>query len=308
MTAAPVASLEPWGAGAALRTLLIVPGDTERKIRKALETSADVVILDLEDAVAPTAKAEARAIVCEVLKGDRRKCMAVRINAYDTAHYLDDLAAIGQLGPDIIMLPKAAGGRDVARLDDQISVLEAAAGNRPGKTGILPLVTETAAALAGMDYRGASRRLVALGFAGEDLSADLGVSARDGAGMNPLLAQARRHVAVAAAAAGVAAIDTPFPDPRNEEGLIRETDEAVRMGFTGKLCIHPAQLGPVHDAFLPSAEKLAWAQSVTHAFASSPGEGVVLLDGRMIDRAHLRLANRYLLQQHPAPGEAEHGD
>ena len=288
------------GRDGALRSLLFVPADSERKVAKALDSAADVVILDLEDAVAPSAKDPARALVRDLLAAERRRRIAVRVNAADTQWYLHDLAAIGGSRPDIVMLPKCAGAADVARLGDQLAVLEIAAGNPADAAAILPLVTETAASLAAMDYRGASDRLCGLAFAGEDLAADLGVEARDASGMNPLLEQARRAVAIAAAAAGVAAIDTPFPDPRDDPGLARETTEAARLGFAGKMCIHPAQLDAVHAAFRPSDATIDWSMAVVSAFAASPGEGVTLLDGKMIDRAHLRLAERHLRQRDAA--------
>lgn len=291
-----------------LRSLLFVPADSGRKIAKALETSADVVILDLEDAVAPSAKEEARRIACEILRGQRRKRLAVRVNAADTPWHLGDLAAIAMLDADFIMLPKCAGAADVSRLADRLSVLEAAAMLPVGRTGILPLVTETAAALATLDYRGATGRLQALVMAGEDLAADLGVVARDGGAMNPLLAEARRAVAIAAAAAGLPAIDTPFPDPSDSAGLAAEAGDAARLGYAGKLCIHPAQLDAVHRAFEPGEERIRWARSVVAAFDAAPGEGVTLLDGKMIDRAHLRLARRSLGQAGAVPPRGEGGE
>ncbi|MGV7121287.1 HpcH/HpaI aldolase/citrate lyase family protein [Sphingopyxis sp. 550A] len=291
-----------------LRSLLFVPADSERKLAKAIESEADVVILDLEDAVAPPAKDNARRLASDLLGSPRRKRVAVRINAADTHWHLADLAAIGRLAPDIIMLPKCGGGADIDRLCAQLSVLETAAGIALGSTRILPLVTETAAALRTMDYRDASPRLCALGFAGEDLAADLGVAARDEAGMNPLLTDARHMVAIAAAAAGVAAVDTPFPDPRDDAGLAREAAAAARTGFSGKMCIHPGQLAEVQDAFTPSDASLAWARSVVGAFAASPDEGVALLDGKMVDRAHLRLAERRLGQVPSREREIAHAD
>ncbi len=287
----------------ALRSLLFVPGDADKKIDKAFDTPADVVILDLEDAVAPSAKRAARLLACGVLRGDRRKPVAIRINAVDTPWYLEDLGAIGGLRPDIVMLPKCEAAADIKRLCDQLSVLEAAASVPVGDIAILPLVTETAAALRDTDYRSVSERLCALGFAGEDLSADLGVEARDSLGMNPLLEQARRAVAMAAAAADVPAIDTPFPDPHATAALAREAGDAARLGFAGKMCIHPGQIDAVHAAFQPSEATLQWARGVVRALAQSAQNGVTLLDGKMIDRAHLRLAERYL--RHEAPEKAQ---
>lgn len=284
------------GSSLTPRSLLFAPADSERKVSKALSSSADIVILDLEDAVAPPGKDKAREIACAALASPRARPIAVRINAADTPWYLKDVAAIGVLAPEVIVLPKSSGSTDVLRLADQLSVLESLSGMPVGKTGILPLVTENAASLANLDYRTARSRLMALGFAGEDLAADLGIKGRDATGMNPLLTHARLAVALAAATAGVPAIDTPFPDPSDPDGLKDETYEAARLGFSGKMCIHPGQIDAVHSAFCPSQTSLDWAQAVVAAFAATPGEGVTVLDGKMIDVAHLRLARRWLQQ------------
>ncbi len=99
---------------------------------------------------------------------------------------------------------------------------------------------------------------------------------------------------LSAAAAGVAALDTPWPDPRDADGLAREAAVAARDGFAGKLCIHPAQIGPVNAAFTPSQEQVAWARQVRDGFAARPGAGVLTLDGKMVDKPHLKLAERIL--------------
>ncbi|MBJ7437992.1 MAG: CoA ester lyase [Sphingopyxis sp.] len=280
--------------GLPLRALLFVPGDSERKITKGLDTNADILILDLEDAVAPAMKDSARSIVSGLLSASRRKPLVARVNAFDTTWHLSDVASIVPLAPDAIMLPKCESVADVIRLDAQIATLEASAGLRPGIIQIIPLVTETAASLLSMDYRGASERLAGLAFAGEDLAADLGVSPRDEMGLNPLLVDARRRVAIAAAAAQVPAIDTPFPDPRDAAGLSRETSEAARLGFAGKMCIHPGQIDAVRSALCPPENQIVWSRAVVAHFASASDNGVTLLDGKMIDRAHLRLAERCL--------------
>ena len=275
-----------------LRSLLFCPGDSARKMQKALAAGADAVILDLEDAVAPAAKDEARGLVRALLGGSRAGAVLVRINAADTAAYLDDLAAVVPAAPDAIMLAKCTGPADLLRLSQQLDALEVAVGLARGAIGILPLVTESAASLRGMDYAGVTPRLVALGFAGEDLASDLGVAARAGGTLNPLLTEARRAVAIAAAAAGVRAIDTPFPDPRDRERLAAETRTAVALGYGGKLCIHPGQIDEAHAAFRPETGQVEWGRAV---IAALDGEGgVAVVDGRMVDRAHLRLARRYV--------------
>ncbi len=275
----------------ALRSLLFVPGDSARKIGKSRDAGADAVILDLEDAVAPAAKADARALVRDALAAQRPGALLVRVNAADTPEHLDDLVAIVPAAPDAIMLPKCTGPDDLRALAQRLDALEAAFDLPRGRIAILPLVTETAGSLAHLDYAGVTPRLVALGFAGEDLASDLGVAARCAGKLNPLLAQARQAVAVAAATAGVRAIDTPFPDPRDPDGLAAETRTAATLGFAGKLCIHPGQIAEVHAAFRPDADRLDWSRAVIAALDGGAA-GVAVVDGRMVDRAHLRLARR----------------
>ena len=287
-----------------LRTLLFAPGDSARKADKALASAADAVILDLEDSVAPPNKREARAAVAARLRdpgpgpGPGRPIpgcpIIVRINPRGTEHYLADLAAAVPGRPAAVMLPKCTGPHDLAALDHHLEALETAAGHPVGDIGVLALVTETAASLHAMDYRAASPRLVALCFGAEDLSADLGVAPRGPGGYPAPVAAARALTLTAAAAAGLPAIDTPWPDPRDPAGLECEAAEAARDGFAGKLCIHPDQVAPVAAAFTPAPDQVRWAEQVRDGFAARPGEGVFALDGKMIDRPHLKLAERIL--------------
>jgi citrate lyase subunit beta/citryl-CoA lyase len=279
-----------------LRSLLFAPGDSERKIAKALASAADAVILDLEDSVAPGAKEAARAGVAAMLPGLTRPGLVVRVNPRGSPGYLFDLAAVVPGRPAAVMLPKCAGAGDLLALDHHLEALEAAAGLEPGATGVLPIVTETAAAvLALAGCAAATRRVLAFCFGAEDLSADLGIGPRraDGGYPSPV-AQARAAMLVMAAAAGLPALDTPWPDPRDPAGLAREAAEAAADGFAGKLCIHPDQIAPVQAAFTPSPERIAWARRVCAGFAANPGAGVFALDGKMIDRPHLKLAERIL--------------
>lgn len=278
---------------AALRSLLFCPGSDDRKMRKAMVAGADAVIFDLEDSVDPSAKQAARELVAQVLAQPRALPVVVRVNAADTGWHLADLTAVARARPDAIMLPKCGGPGDLRQLADRLDVLEAAFGITPGSIAILPLVTESAAALRQLDYRDVTPRLIALCFAGEDLASDLGVLARAGGQMNGLLSHARRMVAIAAAGAGVRAIDTPFPDPRATEALEREAREAVSLGFAGKLCIHPAQIAPLHETFRPEPERVTWGRAVIAALEGA-SSGVAVVDGKMVDIAHLRLAHRYV--------------
>ena len=278
-----------------LRSLLFAPGDSARKAEKAAASPADGVILDLEDSVAPAGKDAARAMVAALLPTLRRPGVIVRVNPRGTPWYLADLAAAVPGRPAAVLLPKCTGPHDLHALDHHLEALEAAAGLSIGSIGVLALMTETAASLLHMDYTGAPARLLALCFGAEDLSADLGVVPRDGDGRyaGPVSA-ARAATVTAAAAAGVPALDTPWPDPRDPAGLAQEAGRAARDGFAGKLCIHPDQVGPVNAAFTPSAERVGWARQVVAGFEARPDAGVFALDGKMIDRPHLKLAHRIL--------------
>ena len=275
------------------RSLLFCPGSDSTRMRKALASPADAVILDLEDSVAPAAKAGARASVAAILTSDRPKAVIVRVNAADSGDHLADLVATVANRPEAIMLPKCTGPADLLCLSQRLDALEAAFGQPAGAVRILPLVTETAASLARLDYAGVTPRLMGLAMAGEDLASDLGIPARTDGVMNPLLQRAREQVAVAAAAAGVPAFDTPFPDPRDAAGLKAETEAAVALGLAGKLCIHPAQLAAVNTAFQPSEAQVTWGRAVIAALDGA-GKGVATVEGRMVDIAHLRLARRYV--------------
>ncbi|MDE2198409.1 MAG: CoA ester lyase [Rhodospirillales bacterium] len=279
-----------------LRSPLFAPGDSPAKAAKALAGEADAVILDLEDSVAAPAKEAARAAVAALLPQVSRPGVVVRVNPPGTPWYLGDLAAVVAGRPAAIMLPKCAGAADLMALDHHLEVLEAASGQEIGRIGVLPIVTETAASVLGLTGMArAARRVLAFCFGAEDLSADLGIAPRRGDFSYPApVAHARAAVLVAAAAAGVPALDTPWPDPRDPEGLAAEAAAAAADGFSGKLCIHPAQIGPVNAAFSPAPAQLAWAVAVRDGFAANPGAGVFVLDGKMIDQPHLKLARRIL--------------
>lgn len=289
----------------AMRSLLFVPADSDRKIAKAMTTDADALILDLEDAVAPSNKDVARRIAASVLSQPERANVGVRVNAIDTPWYLDDLVAIALLRPDFIMLPKCDGPHDIAQLGHHLDLLEAQAGIEADSIGILPLVTESAAAVLQRDFRKASPRLMGLCFAAEDLSTDLGIAPRSASGQlrAPLLL-ARSMVLLAARAAGVVAIDTPHPVPGDLEGLRRDSAESAADGFSGKLCIHPGQLAIVNGIFSPDAAEIEWARKIVDAFDAAAGAGIVSLDGIMVDRPHLERARLLMRRAEPlqAPG------
>jgi citrate lyase subunit beta/citryl-CoA lyase len=284
-----------------MRSLLFVPGDSPRKLAKGLDSGADALIVDLEDSVAADRKDTARkttlAFLNEVGAVPQRPRLLVRVNGLDTGLIDADLDAVVAGRPDAILLPKAEGGPSVIHLDAKLAAREAIAALPDGAIRIMAIATETAAALfvAGT-YAGASRRLAGLTWGAEDRSADLGAETNrdeDGRFTGPFRL-ARSLCVAAAAAAKVPALDTVFVDFRNAQGLRRECEEARRDGFTGKLAIHPAQVAVINEVFTPSSAEIARAQAVVAAFASTPGVGVVGIDGVMYDRPHLERARRLL--------------
>ena len=279
-----------------LRSPLFAPGDSERKMMRAIASAADAVILDLEDSVAAPSKPTARAMVPDVVRAHPGRDLIVRVNPRGTPWYLADLAAVVPARPTAVMLPKCGGPDDLIALDHHLEVLETAAGAVVGSVGVVAIVTETAGSVFALGaYGRAAGRLVAICFGAEDLSADLGITPRHADGSYPApVILARAQALVAAGALGVPAIDTPYPDHSDPVGLRREADVAAADGFAGKILIHPAQIDPVNAAFTPSAEKVRWAERVRDAFAASPDAGVFALDGKMIDRPHYKLAQRIL--------------
>ena len=284
-----------------MRSLLFVPGDSPRKLDKARGAGADALILDLEDSVAPGAKAAARetvaAFLAQARSGQGGPKLFVRVNALDTGLTDLDLDAVMRAAPAGIMLPKAAGGADVSHLSVKLAVREAENDLPDGGTRILPIVTETPRSLFALgSLAGASPRLLAVAWGAEDLAADLGAETnRDAAGAyTDPYRLARSLTLFAAAAAGVDAVDTVFTDYRDLDGLAAECEMARRDGFSGKLAIHPDQVATINAAFTPTPEAIGKARAVVAAFAANPGAGVVGIDGRMVDRPHLRRAERLL--------------
>ena len=284
-----------------MRSFLFVPADSAKKLDKAMTSGADAVIVDLEDSIAPDGKAAARKSAADFLKSalasKQRPYLLVRINGLQTGLTDADLDAVIPVGPDAIMLPKAEGGPAVIHTDAKLAVREATGGLAEGQVKIVALATETATALflCGT-FRGASARLTGLTWGAEDLSAELGAEAnRDASGqwLDPYRL-ARSLCIAAAASAEVQAIDTVYIDFRNEAGLRRETEEARRDGFTGKMAIHPAQVPIINEVFTPTADAIAKARAIVAAFAAAPGAGAVGLDGVMYDRPHLARAKQLL--------------
>lgn len=270
-----------------LRSLLFVPGDRPDRMEKALASGADALILDLEDSVAPVAKGDARAAIAAFLaRPAGAVARFVRINPLDSGMTADDLAAAR--GADGIVLPKAAGGADVAALDAMLAGESAR---------ILPIATETPAAIFALgSYAGCSPRLIGLTWGAEDLPAAIGAESSRGADgrYTTPYEMVRALTLFGAHAAGVAPVETVYPDFRDLAGLEAYCARARRDGFTGMMAIHPAQVAVINAAFTPDAAAIAHARAVVAAFAANPGAGALQLDGKMIDAPHLKAARALL--------------
>lgn len=278
------------------RSLLFAPGDSERKLAKAGASGADLVLLDLEDAVAAANKATARTLVAEHLRSAARaQPQWVRINPLDTEYALADLAAVVPARPDGIMLPKATRA-EAERLHHYLTALEASAGLPIGGIRTIVVATETAPALFGLgDYAGCPR-LAALTWGAEDSATALGATDnRDEAGEYDFPYQLFRALALAgAAAASVTPIETIHGDFRDLDGLAKVAAKARRAGFRGMMAIHPDQVPVINHAFSASEAEIARAEAIVAAFAANPGAGTIGLDGAMLDMPHLKRAQAVL--------------
>lgn len=299
MTKTPSTSAAPVREACVLRSMLFVPGDSERKLEKGLQSPADALILDLEDAVAPTRTHIAREMVVEFLKAnpDRsRRQLWVRINPLTTPMALLDLAVVAG-APDGLLLPKVTSPQDVVKLSNYLDALEVREGIAAGSIGIIPVATETPQALFCLgSYQGCSPRLAGMTWGAEDIAAALGASTnrRPSGEYDTVYQLARALTLSGAVAAGVQPIDTIFGDFGDAQGLEQDAREACARGFTGKIAIHPNQVEVINRAFTPSDEALVWSRRVVTVFDTNPGLGTVGLDGKMLDMPHLKQARRVL--------------
>ena len=280
------------------RSWLFAPGDSEKKMTKAMEGTADIVLIDLEDAVAPESKVATRPMVHDFIKANpaQRHRLWVRINPFDGPYTLGDLAAIMPANPGGIMLPKVYGRQEVEKLDHMLSVLEVANGIEEGSTPVIVLITETAEAMFHTgDYKGAPR-VVALTWGAEDLADSIGASSNKNADGSYSFTYelARSMTVLGAATAGVTAIETISADFKDLEALRIRAEKVRRDGFRGMMAIHPAQVDVINAAFTPTDEEIAEAQEVVDVFAANPGVGAIGWKGGMLDRPYLARAQRLL--------------
>jgi len=287
------------GSRKAPRSWLFAPGDQPAKMAKAAASGVGAVILDLEDSVAETAKPAARAATAAFLqvRDPAGPELWVRINPLSTVHAAADLAAVIAAGPDGIVLPKPDGPQDVVRLARELERLEAEAGLAQGAVAILPIATETPASIFALGgYGVVGPRLIGLTWGAEDLPAAVGAQInRHPDGQFTDLCRIARSLCIAgAAAADVAAIETVYPAFKDIDGLRAYAAAGRREGFTGMMAIHPAQVAIIEAVFRPSDAEIAHARQVVQLFAANPHAGALALDGKMVDRPHLKQAERLL--------------
>lgn len=279
------------------RSWLFAPGDSEKKMGKAADGDADIVLLDLEDSVMPEGKPAARQMVHDCLASrDDRHRLWVRVNPLSGGETQADLEAVMAARPGGLFLPKAEGKQDVETLDAMLTKLEKEHGIAQGSTKVAALVTETAKAMFHTGTYEGAPRLVAMSWGAEDLSSALGarVQFQPNGQYMPTFELARSLCLLGAVAAGVAPIETIQADFRDLDGL-RERALMVRsQGYRGMLAIHPAQIPVINEAFTPSEEELDEARAIVAAFEANPGAGTVGLNGAMLDRPHLALAQSLL--------------
>ncbi|WP_407169168.1 HpcH/HpaI aldolase/citrate lyase family protein [Bradyrhizobium sp. ORS 111] len=283
---------------AGARSWLFAPGDSDHKMGKALGSAADIVIVDLEDAVAETEKPVARERVAEFLmaNANQRSRLWVRINPVQSKHALHDLAKIVPAAPGGLMLPKPRGRADVELLDHYLSALEATAAIAIGSTQLIIVATETPQAMFTTGSYEGVPRLVAMTWGAEDIATAIGaISNRlDDGSYDFTYKLARSLCLTGAAVAGVPAIETVHADFRDEVGLRALAAEVRRAGFRGMLAIHPAQVDPINEAFTPSEAEVANASEIVGLFAANPGLGAIGYKGEMLDLPHLTRARAVL--------------
>jgi len=269
------------------RSALYMPAGNARALEKAKSLPADVVILDLEDSVAPDAKAEARAMATQAVRagdfGPRE--VVIRVNGLDTPWAADDLAAAAQAAPDAILVPKLSSSADVAAVAGQVA----------GRTRLWGMI-ETCQAIFRLDALGAAGREA--GFAvwvigGNDLVKEM--RCRPGPDRAPLL-PALSLAVMAARAHGLDILDGVYNDIPDLAGLARECAQGSDLGFDGKSLIHPSHLETANRAFTPTPEEVAWARAVAAAYAAPEHaeKGVIKVDGKMVERLHLEQARRLI--------------
>jgi len=282
-----------------LRSLLFVPADSDRKLAASLKSAADGLVFDLEDAVPEQGKEDARAKLVGFLERNRTEmesAVLVRVNGLASGHILRDLAAVIPYRPNAIVLPKCRNVDDVHRLCDFLAAFECALLDDSWEVSVIAMATESSEGVFGLSsYRNAPMRLRALMWGVDDLAADLGAfSSHIGKDLTAPFSVARTMCLMAAAQAGIDAIDAVSTSLTDPARIQEEAAQAKRDGFVAKAAAHPSHIDAINEAFMPQEEEIRWAREVVDAFSRVGATGVARLGNAMIDRPHLRLAHRIL--------------
>ena len=284
------------------RSLHFVPGGNERMLAKALDTKADCLILDLEDAVTPARKSEVRGVVsrwlAEVDFGTKEK--AVRMNPLDTPWGYADLEETMANPPDVYLVPKPETRDGVTTIDGELRRLEREYSHPDGQVGLVLIAGETPLGALNIPTLARCPRVTAMTWGAEDLATALGASGNRDADNDylPPYQHVRVTTLFSAAAAAIQPIDTVYANFRDRDGFLRDCAQGAAMGFTGKMSIHPDQIDPINAAFAPSPEQIAEARALTEAFAAAQAEGRMAFsfNGAMVDAPHLNRARAVLLR------------
>ena len=271
-----------------LRSVLYMPSSNERALEKAKTLAADAIIFDLEDAVAPDAKPDARAKAAAAVGsgeyGERH--LVIRVNGIGTEWHDDDIAAAAQAGPDAIVVPKVDSADQVNQL---VAAMERA--GAPDHTRLWAMIETPVAILDALSIARASDRLAAFVIGTNDLVKEL--YAEHVPGRAPILPSL--HTALLAArAAGIAIVDGVYNDVKDTEGFLAECEQGRQMGFDGKTLIHPGQVEGANTAFAPSAQAVEDARGLIAAWEDGKGSGVVTFNGKMVENLHVESARRTL--------------
>ncbi len=281
------------------RSFIFVPGNRSNMLERATSFDADIIMVDLEDSVPPGEKSAARRVAKEWVPKlakesprPSRKIM-VRVNSLDTGLTQTEVLAVA--GPDLygISLGKPESVWDILEADRILRAAEDSARLEPGSIKLIPWIESAKAVMAAQQMGAASTRIVALAFGAEDYTNDMGIQRTDS---GEEVFYARAGVPVAARAAGVASLDSPFVAFRDPEALRRDVQVARQMGYTGKFAIHPSQIEAINEAFSPAEDDITYARQVVEAWnrAEAEGRGSADLDGRMIDVPVIKRAQNLL--------------
>jgi citrate lyase subunit beta/citryl-CoA lyase len=278
------------------RSWMFVPGNHERRLEKAKDLQADVIIYDLEDAVALSEKDKSRKMVRKAIADNDKKVSYVRVNDISTPYFFDDVSELAVEGLDGIVLPKAGKKEDVLLADHLLTQMEHKRDLGQGSTEIVPLIESALGLHNAYEIAASCKRVKRLAFGAVDFTLDINAElTKEGVE----ILYARSQLIISSRAAGIEPpIDTVYVHIKDHEGLLKETRLVKQLGFQGKLVVHPDQIGVVNEVFTPTAEEVQEAKAIVAAFndALVSGAAAIQLNGKMIDYPVAERAKRIVHQ------------